>query len=54
MVIDTSALVAIFLGEPERRQFLDAITQAETRSVSAANTLETGEDLGRTAARQGE
>ena len=42
MVIDTSALIAIFLGEPERRQFLDAITQAETRSVSAANTLETG------------
>jgi ribonuclease VapC len=42
MVIDTSALLAIFLGEPERRRFLDAITQAETRRISAANTLETG------------
>lgn len=41
MVIDTSALLAIFLGEPERRGFLDAITQAETRWISAANTLET-------------
>jgi uncharacterized protein with PIN domain len=28
MVIDTSALVAIFLGEPERQQFLEAITQS--------------------------
>ena len=27
MVIDTSALVAIFLGAPERKQFLDAILQ---------------------------
>ena len=25
MVIDSSALLAIFLGEPERRQFLDSI-----------------------------
>jgi ribonuclease VapC len=41
MVIDTSALLAIFLGEPERRRFLEAITQAETRWISAANTLET-------------
>jgi ribonuclease VapC len=30
------------LGEPERRRFLDAIIRAETRSISAANTLETG------------
>jgi ribonuclease VapC len=42
MVIDTSALHAIFLGEPERRRFLEAITQAETRWISAANVLETG------------
>jgi len=42
MVIDTSALLAIFLGEPERRRFLEAITQAETRWISAANALETG------------
>ncbi len=42
VVIDTSALLAIFLGEPERKQFLELITQAETRLISAANVLETG------------
>ncbi len=42
MVIDTSALVAIFLGEPERTTLLDSILQAETRLLSAANALETG------------
>lgn len=42
MVIDTSALVAIFLGEPERQHFLDGIIAAETRLVSAATVLETG------------
>jgi ribonuclease VapC len=42
MVIDTSALLAIFLGEPERKTFLDSIFQAETRMISAANVLETG------------
>lgn len=42
MVIDTSALLAVFLGEPERREFLAAITQAESRRISAANVLETG------------
>lgn len=42
MVIDTSALVAIFLAEPERRRFLDLIVEAGTRLMSAANALETG------------
>lgn len=42
MVIDTSAVLAIFLAEPERQRFLEAITQTETRSMSAANVLETG------------
>jgi ribonuclease VapC len=42
MVIDTSALLAIFLAEPERKLFLDSILQAETRMISAANVLETG------------
>ena len=42
MVIDTSALVAIFLAEPERQRFLDAIVAAETRLISAASVLETG------------
>ena len=42
MVIDTSALAAIFLAEPERRKFLDLIVDAGTRLISAANALETG------------
>lgn len=42
MIIDTSALLAIFLAEPERKEFLDLITQAEARYISAANVLETG------------
>jgi ribonuclease VapC len=42
MVIDTSALLAIFLAEPERKPFLERITQAETRLLSAANAVETG------------
>jgi|ERR1051326_1040442 ribonuclease VapC len=42
MVIDSSALVAIFLAEPERQKFLSAIMSAETRFISAASVLETG------------
>jgi ribonuclease VapC len=42
MVIDTSALVAIFLGEPERRPFVEQILRAETKLLSAANSFETG------------
>ena len=42
MVIDTSALLAIFLAEPERRSCLELILQAETRLISTANVLETG------------
>lgn len=42
MVVDTSALVAIFLGEPERQLFRDVILAAESRLISAANVLETG------------
>jgi ribonuclease VapC len=42
MVIDTCALLAIFLDEPERKAFLDAIVNSETRSISAANVLEAG------------
>lgn len=42
MVVDTSALLAIFLSEPERGQFLDKIIQNQTRLISAANVLETG------------
>ena len=42
MVIDTSALAAIFFAEPERQRFLNAITSAENRLLSAASALETG------------
>ena len=42
MVIDTSAVLAIFLGEPERKHFLDAIMQAGRRQISSASVLETG------------
>ena len=42
MVIDTSALLAIFLAEPERKPFLKLIIDAPSRLISAANVLETG------------
>jgi ribonuclease VapC len=42
MVIDTSALAAIFFAEPERQRFLAAITAAASRLISAASVLETG------------
>jgi ribonuclease VapC len=42
MVIDTSALAAIFFDEPERQIFLNAITAAGSRLISAATILETG------------
>lgn len=42
MVIDTSALVAIFFNESEREVFLDAITAAESRLISAVTIFETG------------
>jgi len=42
MVIDTSALAAIFFAEPERDSFLAAIATAASRLVSAATVLETG------------
>jgi len=36
MVIDTSAILAILLDEPERRSFNEAIEAAESRALSAA------------------
>lgn len=42
MVIDTSALAAIFFAEPERQTFLNAITASSSRLLSAASVLETG------------
>lgn len=40
MVIDSSALLAILLNEPERRTFNEAIEAAETRVMSAATFVE--------------
>ena len=42
MVIDTSAVVAIFLNEPERDRFLERIVQAEKRLISAATVVAVG------------
>jgi ribonuclease VapC len=41
VVIDSSALLAILLAEPERSHFVDLITEANVRLLSAANALET-------------
>jgi ribonuclease VapC len=40
MVIDTSALVAILQREPERRRFIEAIEDADTRLMSVATFVE--------------
>jgi ribonuclease VapC len=41
MVIDSSALIAILLGEPEADSFAEVIAGALTRLMSAASALET-------------
>ena len=46
MVIDTSALVAILQSEPERREFVLAIEQAEQRVLSAVSFVETSIVIG--------
>jgi ribonuclease VapC len=40
MVIDTSALVAILQGEPERRRFIETIEAADSRRMSVATFVE--------------
>jgi ribonuclease VapC len=42
MVIDTSAILAILLQEPEAERFVRAIALASTRLLSAATLLEAG------------
>jgi ribonuclease VapC len=42
MIVDTSALLAIFFGEPEAEDFARAIAGAEVSRMSAANLLEAG------------
>lgn len=41
IVIDTSALIAIFRLEPEADAFLKAIVRAQARAISAVTVLET-------------
>lgn len=40
MVLDTSAILAILLDEPERRAFNEAIEAAESRALSSATFVE--------------
>lgn len=40
MVLDTSAILAILLDEPERRAFNEAIEAADSRALSAATFVE--------------
>jgi ribonuclease VapC len=40
IVVDTSAVVAIFREQPERTRLLTALTRASARSMSAGNYLE--------------
>lgn len=40
MIVDTSALLAIALGEPEAERMAEAITAADSRQVAAMNWLE--------------
>jgi ribonuclease VapC len=42
MVIDTSALLAIALGEPVQRRLLDSLESAGARSLSSVSLLEAG------------
>ena len=42
MVIDTSALVAVLLDEPDRRRYTRALADAPIRALSAATLLEAG------------
>jgi ribonuclease VapC len=42
VIVDTSALVAILLDEPERQAFLAAIAASESAGMSAASLLEIG------------
>ena len=42
MIVDTSALLAVFFEEPEAEDFAQAIAGAEVPRMSAANLLEAG------------
>ena len=40
MIIDSSALLAIYFNEPEKEEFLDLILNTESAMISAANYVE--------------
>ncbi len=40
MVVDTSAVIAVLTGEPERRAFMEAIERANQCLISAASFVE--------------
>ena len=42
MIVDTSALIAILLNEPEESAFLDILEKADTIKISAVTALEAG------------
>jgi ribonuclease VapC len=42
MIVDTSALLAVFFEEPEAERFARAIAGADVARISAANLLEAG------------
>lgn len=47
MFIDASVLVAVLANEPERADFLKAITSSETRVTSVVSIFETSLSIGR-------
>jgi ribonuclease VapC len=42
MVIDSSSLVAVFLGEPERDRFLELLLAADRKLISAVTVVAAG------------
>ncbi|MGH6897420.1 MAG: type II toxin-antitoxin system VapC family toxin [Geminicoccaceae bacterium] len=42
MIVDTSALLAVFFEEPEAEDFARTVARAEVSRISAANLLEAG------------
>jgi ribonuclease VapC len=42
IVVDTSAIVAVIRGEPDRQRFVDALLRATSRLMSAVSVQEAG------------
>ena len=47
MIVDTSALMAIILDEPERSRFVDLLIEAGTSRISAGSWIELAAVIGR-------